>query len=496
MCFGTSVCFFNLNTEYAVRFEVNNAVDIAFFRNFAKNFTYRMAEIVKIGKGLDIPLQGGPAQRRDEAVVPGYVGIVPDDFPGKVWKMAVKAGEAVSAGMPLMRDKQGGRICLVSPVSGVVKEIRRGERRHIEAVVVECAKRNCTPSSDMHLDLGAMDKEVLIDALCSSGLWSMMRQRPYDIVPDPDVVPRDIFITAFDTAPLAPALISPEDIQMLEKGVEVLGRLTPGKVWLGVRFGSGISASNAEVIEYQGPHPAGNVGVQIANTKPVNKGEIVWTLDARAAVCIGKWITSGSVDFTTEVTVNGPQVENPAIIQTIVGAPIRQLLDQVRLKDSSKGRLRIISGNVLTGIEVQSDRTADDFLRYPYRQITVIEEGDKADEFMGWASLSPKKYSVKPSFISSVFKPLARRASFDARLKGGRRAMILSGEYDKVFPFDIYPEYLIKAILAKDIDKMEKLGIHEVAPEDFALPEFVDSSKLELQKIVRDGLDYLRRETM
>lgn len=452
-----------------------------------------MAEIVKIKKGLDIPLQGGVSQRYIEVDAPGCVGIVPDDFPGKTWKAVVKAGESVAAGMPLLRDKQSGRICIVSPMSGIVKEIRRGERRHIEAVVVECGSAAGTERIGNGMD-AVTDREGLIEALCGSGLWCMIRQRPYDIVPDPVVVPRDIFITAFDTAPLAPALISPNEIPILEKGIAVLRKLTTGKVWLGVRFGSGISASNAEVIEYQGPHPAGNVGVQIANTKPVNKGETVWTLDARTAVRIGQWVTTGHVEFSTEVAINGPQVETPTVVKTVVGAPMKVLLKQVSLKMSAKGKLRIISGNVLTGIAVQQTQDADDFLRFPYRQITVIEEGNQADEFMGWASLSSRKYSVKPSFISSVIKPLAKHVTFDARLKGGRRAMILSGEYDKVFPMDIYPEFLIKAIQAGDIDRMEKLGIYEVAPEDFALAEFVDTSKIPLQQIVREGLDNLRKE--
>lgn len=451
-----------------------------------------MAEIIKIKKGLDIPLQGGEVQRLTEAVVPEYAGIVPDDFPGKIWKAVVKPGERVTAGMPLLRDKQSGRICLVSPVDGTVREVRRGERRHIEAVVVERVASDADAET-LTEPPAVTDRDALIDALCGSGLWAMMRQRPYDIVPDPAVTPRDVFITAFDSAPLAPRLVSPDEIPMLEKGIDVLKKLTTGKVWLGVRFGSGISASNAEVIEYQGPHPAGNVGVQIASTKPVNKGETVWTLDARTAVRIGQWM-SGSPDYTTEVTVNGPQVETPVAVKTIIGAPVSALLKQVKLKASSHGRLRIISGNVLTGIKVQSTDDADDFLRFPYRQITVIEEGDQADEFMGWASLSPSKYSVKPSFLSSIFKPLASRTTFDARLKGGRRAMILSGEYDNVFPMDIYPEFLIKAIEAGDIDRMEKLGIYEVAPEDFALAEFVDTSKIPLQQIVRQGLDNLRKE--
>ena len=249
--------------------------------------------------------------------------------------------------------------------------------------------------------------------------------------------------------------------------------------------GSGITSRVAEVYEFEGPHPAGNVGTQIAAINPVNKGETVWTLDAETAARIGKLYTDGNLDFSTVVAITGPEAKSPHSVRTIIGASLKTLL-----KGAVAGNdTRIISGNVLTGVK----ETADGFLRYPYRQITLIQEGEHADEFMGWASMNPRKFSVKhtfPAFLRGLTKPY----DFDSRIKGGHRAMILSGEYDKVFPMDIYPEYLLKAILAGDIDKMEKLGIYEVAPEDFALPEFVDTSKNELQKIVREGLDNLRKE--
>ena len=240
------------------------------------------------------------------------------------------------------------------------------------------------------------------------------------------------------------------------------------------------------MIQFEGPHPAGNVGTQIAEIAPVNKGEVVWTLDASTAARIGRLCEKGLPDYTTTVALTGPEVASPHLIRTMIGASISTLVDgELKREDD----IRIISGNVLTGVKVEKDG----FLHFPYRQITVIEEGAHADEFMGWASLDPGKYSVKhtfPAFLRGLSKPF----DFDARIKGGHRAMILSGEYDKVFPFDIYPEYLLKAIMAGDIDRMEKLGIYEVAPEDFALPEFVDTSKIELQKIVREGLDNLRKE--
>ena len=392
----------------------------------------------------------------------------------------VKAGDSVAHGSPLLIDKASGTITLTSPVDGTVKEIHRGERRKIEFVSVE--KGVCTDKADFNT---STEREQIRTTLQASGLWAMMRQRPFDIVPEAESTPRDIFVTAFDSAPLAPTILEDSLASYLEKGLEILKRLTDGYVYLGVRAGSGITSRVAEVYEFEGPHPAGNVGTQIAAIDPVNKGETVWTLDAETAARIGKLYTDGNLDFSTVVAVTGPEAKSPHSVRTIIGASLKTLL-----KGAVAGNdTRIISGNVLTGVK----ETADGFLRYPYRQITLIQEGEHADEFMGWASMNPRKFSVKhtfPAFLRGLTKPY----DFDSRIKGGHRAMILSGEYDKVFPMDIYPEYLLKAILAGDIDKMEKLGIYEVAPEDFALPEFVDTSKNELQKIVREGLDNLRKE--
>ncbi len=443
-----------------------------------------MSKIIKIKKGLDIPLEGAASDRTtvdDRSVL---FGITPDDFPGYTWKAAVKAGDMVAAGDALLYAKEDERLCLTSPVAGKVAEIHRGERRKIEYVSVEKGERQESR------DFGkATDKNARMDALMRSGLFAMMRQRPFDIVPFVGVTPRDIFVTAFDTAPLATEMTGGEERRWLETGLKALAAFTSGKVYLSVRAGSGITSSVAEVYEFEGPHPAGNVGTQIAAIKPVNKGETVWSLDAVTASRIGRLMETGKVDYSARVALTGPDMKDPHIVETTVGASLATLLDGQL--DGQK-TIRLISGNVLTGVRVQ---TANGFLRYPYRQVTAIDEGNDADEFMGWASLDPKKYSVKrtfPAFLRGLSKPF----NFDARVKGGHRAMILSGEYDKVFPMDIYPEYLIKAIMAKDIERMEQLGIYEVAPEDFALPEFVDTSKIELQKVVRDGLDYLRKETL
>lgn len=439
-----------------------------------------MAEIKRIKRGLDIPLKGKPSSSVTDDKKTTLFAISPDDYPGPVWKAVVKAGDKVSAGEALLKDKATGKICLTSPVAGTVEEVHRGERRHIEFISVR------KESDDAVSGKPATSADAIKEVMMASGLWAMMRQRPFDIVPDADSEPRDIFVTAFDSAPLAGDLLDAQLAPWLEKGVAALRKLTKGKVYLGIRPESGITSQAAEVVEFEGPHPAGNVGTQIAAIKPVNKGETVWTLDATTAARIGILVEKGVTDYHTIVALSGPCVKDPHLVKTLVGASISTLVEG---NLSTTSGIRIISGNVLTGTKVESDG----FLHYPYRQITVIEEGNHADEFMGWASFSPAKYSVKhsfPAFLRGLSKPF----DFDARIKGGHRAMILSGEYDKVFPFDIYPEYLLKAIMAGDIDRMEKLGIYEVAPEDFALPEFVDTSKIELQKIVREGLDNLRKE--
>ena len=443
-----------------------------------------MGNIIKIKKGLDIPLHGAASDEVVKDIKTELFGIVPDDYPGYTWKVAVKKDDVVKKGSPLMFAKEDADLCLVSPVAGKVIEIKRGERRKVEFISVNKSEEQENEKFEIETS-----KESLFTALKKSGLFAMLRQRPFDIVADINSSPRDIFITAFDSAPLASEMIREEDKEYLEKGIAALSKFTEGKVYLSIRKGSDISSELAEVYEFEGPHPAGNFGTQIAAIKPVNKGETVWTADADTVVRIGKFVESGVLDTKIDVALTGDDVKNPHIIETHIGASIKSLTaGEIKEID---GNVRIISGNVLTGIKVDEDG----FLRFPYRQITVIDEGDNADEFMGWASISPNKYSVKrsfPAFLRGLSKPF----KFDARVKGGHRAMILSGEYDKVFPMDIYPEYLIKAIMAKDIEKMENLGIYEVAPEDFALPEFVDTSKLELQKIVREGLDYLRKETV
>lgn len=443
-----------------------------------------MAKEIRIKRGLDIPLAGGAEGTPSEDTRTTVYGIVPDDFPGHTWKARVKPGDKVRKGDVLLSDKATDSIALVSPVAGKVLAIVRGERRKIEAVTVDRDR-----DSDLCKEFDTKpEREAIHATLRSSGLWALMRQRPFDIVPEAESVPRDIFITAFDSSPLAPEVLSTEDLPYLETGVKILSMLTEGKVYLATRPDAGADVSGAEMLHVSGPHPAGNVGVQIAAVRPVNKGETVWCLSARTVARIGRLYSGKGLDTGTTVAVTGPMAAKRCLIDTRIGAKLSTLLEGCL--PAGMDDIRVISGNVLTGVKVDP---AEAFLRFPYRQVSVIKEGGHADEFMGWASLKPSKFSVKRSF-PNFLHGLHKAFPFDARIKGGHRAMILSEEYDKVFPFDIYPEFLLKAIIASDIDRMEKLGIYEVAPEDFALPEFIDTSKLALQKTVREGLDMLRAE--
>lgn len=444
-----------------------------------------MSRKLTIRKGLDIKMVGGLTDLTPvEAPKSASYAVIPDDFNGFVPKPAVKEGDQVKAGDPLLFDKRDSELKLVSPVAGTVSAIVRGERRRILRVVVT---PDTNASAGAAFDTTVKDAAAARRLLKNSGMWAMMRQRPYDIVPNPESTPRDIFVTAIDSAPLA---ASPAayygDSKTLEAAVALLSMTTSGKIYIGRRADGGVTdIKGAEMVDIDGPHPAGNVGVLIANTAPVSKGETVWTLDLATLWRIGRLMHSGSVDFTDYVALTGSEVEKPAVLRTVIGATIASLTEG-RLAPAVHHQ-RIISGNVLTGVTV----AADGYMHYPYRQITVIPEGDDVDEFMGWASLSPRKMSESRTFPGKFFGKLFRP---DARLLGGRRAFIMSGEYDRYMPMDIMAEYLLKAIIGRDIEKMEKLGIYEVAPEDFALGEYADTSKIEAQKIVREGLDYLRKE--
>ena len=446
-----------------------------------------MANVIKIKKGLDINLKG----KASEALLNGgkseSYAIVPDHYDGIFPKVVVKVGEKVKAGSVLMIDKNRPEIKFVSPVSGEVTAVNRGAKRKILSVVVE-------PDAQIEYEdfgkknVSSMNGEEVKEALLNAGMWPFIKQRPYDIIATPTEAPRDIFVSAFYSAPLAPNfdyILKGQEADF-QAGLDALAKLTTGKVYVGVRSGSAAgSMKGVEINEFEGPHPAANVGVQINNIKPINKGELVWTVNPADVIIMGRLFNKGVADFSRLVVITGSETSERGYVKAMAGCTVKSLVDG---KILDNGHVRIISGNVLTGTKV----SMDDYLGAYDNQITVIPEGDDVHEFLGFAMPRANQFSVSHSYFSWLMGK--KEYVIDARIKGGKRAMIMSNEYDKVFPMDIYPEYLLKAIISFDIDKMENLGIYEVAPEDFALCEFVDTSKIELQKIVRDGLNLLYKE--
>ncbi|MDD6890816.1 MAG: Na(+)-translocating NADH-quinone reductase subunit A [Bacteroidales bacterium] len=447
-----------------------------------------MANLIKLRKGLDINLKGKAAAEVVSVKEPGFYALCPDDFTGVTPKVVVKEQEYVMAGGPLFIDKNHPEVKFVSPVSGVVTSVERGARRKVLSITVEAAAEQDLEDFGKK-NVAQMDAAAVKQALLDAGMFAFIRQRPYDVIADPTVAPRAIFVSAFDSSPLAPDFeiaLKGEEANF-QTGLDALAKLA--KTWLGISAAQKApaltSAKNVELTVFDGPHPAGNVGVQINHTAPVNKGETVWTIDPQAVIFIGRLFNTGHVDLTRTVALTGSEFKKPAYCKLKVGA----LLTNVFAGNVTTGReLRYISGNPLTGKQIK----ANGFLGAFHSQLTVIPEGNDIHEMLGWIMPRTNEFSTSRSYFSWLSGK--KEYTLDARVKGGERHMIMSNEYDRVLPMDILPEYLIKAIIAGDIDRMEQLGIYEVAPEDFALCEFVCSSKMELQRIVREGLDMLRRE--
>ena len=446
-----------------------------------------MANVIKIKKGLDINLKGKASEVLLNGGKSETYAIVPDFYSGVLPKVVAKVGDKVKAGSVLMIDKNRPEIKFVSPVSGEVTAVNRGAKRKVLSIVV-------TPDAQIEYEefgkknVASLKGDEVKEAMLNAGMWPFVMQRPYDIVATPGETPRDIFVSAFYSAPLAPDfnyLVKGQEADF-QTGLDALAKLTTGKVYVGIRKGSAVQqVKGVELVEIEGPHPAANASVLINHTKPINKGETVWTIDPANVIIIGRLFNKGIADFSRKVVITGSETKEQGYVQAISGCTIKSLIGG---RVATDAHIRIISGNVLTGTKV----TMEDYLGAYDNQITVIPEGDETHEFLGFAMPRTDQYSMSHSYFSWLMGK--KEYVLDARIKGGKRAMIMSNEYDKVFPLDIYPEYLLKAIIAFDIDKMENLGIYEVAPEDFALCEFVDTSKIELQKIVRDGLTLLYKE--
>lgn len=447
-----------------------------------------MTEIIRLRKGLDIKLLGTPAKELTQAGQAQAYGLCPDDFTGVTPKPVVKEQQTVKAGEALFIDKNHPEVKFVSPVSGEVIAVNRGARRKVLSIVVK------PDAEQKYVEFGtksvqSLSGEEIKSALLEAGLFAFFRQRPYDVIANPSDAPRGIFVSAFDSKPLAPDfefVLQGNELDF-QTGLSALAKIAPTTLGISATQTSETltKAKNVDLYAFKGAHPAGNVGVQINNIKPVNKGETVWTIDPEAVIFIGRLFNKGITDMTRIIAVAGEEIVKPAYQKVILGAQIASIVDG-NLNRSE--HIRIINGNVLTGVKASKE----DFLGAFSNMISVIPEGDDVNEFMGWIAPRFGQYSVSRTFFSWLTG--SKKYSIDARIKGGERHMIMSNEYDKVFPMDIFPEYLIKAIITGNIDKMEAYGIYEVAPEDFALCEFVDSSKLELQRIVREGLNNLRAE--
>lgn len=448
-----------------------------------------MTKVVKIRKGLDIHLKGKAERVKRTIALSDEIGLSPESFPGLKPKVVVREGDRVKAGDALFVDKMCPDVRFASPVSGTVTAVVRGERRKVKNVIVK------PDAAQEYVDFGVKDVESLsggevVEALLAAGLFGYINQLPYAVTTTPKALPKSIFVSALRDKPLAAdfefELIGNE--RDFQTGLTALSKIAKTYLGIGRRQGSEClrRAKDVEVNIFDGPCPAGNVGVQVNHLDPVNKGETVWTVEPTAVIFFGRLLNTGRVDLRRTVAVVGSEVVKPAYAAVMIGQKISTLLEGNVTHNG--GSLRIINGNVLTGAKC----TADDYLDAHASELTVIPEGDDADEFLGWIMPRFGQYSTSRSYFSWLAG--GKEYALDARVKGGERHMIMSGEYDKVMPMDIFAEYLVKAVIAGDIDKMEALGIYEVAPEDFALAEFVDSSKLELQSIIRRGLDMLRKE--
>ena len=440
-----------------------------------------MAKVIKLRKGLDVKLKGTASLETATVSCPGEYALVPDDFVGVKPKVVVKEGDSVKAGDALFVDKLHPEVKFVSPVSGTVSLVERGDRRKLLSIRVKADKEQVAREFDVKGDVKAL--------LMESGLFAFFRSRPYDVVANPDDNPKAIFVTAFNSMPLSQdfAYVVKGQEQDFQAGITALSKLA--RVELGISKAETMltDVKDCQVTIYDGPAPAGNVGVQINHTSPINKGEVVWTLSGEEVLFIGRLLRTGKVDLTRTIALAGSEVKAPKYYKVKVGQQLTTLLSGNVVE--AKYSQRIINGNVMTGFKT----TADSYLAAHATEVNIIPEGDDVDEFMGWISpFRLKQFSTSRSYWSWLCPK--KEYTLDARVKGSERHIIVGGEYDKVFPMDIYAGFLIKAIITGDIDRQEALGIYEVAPEDFAIAEFVDSSKLELQRIVREGLDILRKE--
>jgi len=448
---------------------------------------------ITIKKGLDIKMKGVSDKVMAEANLSKFFAIKPSDFPNLTPKLLVKEGDKVKCGSPVFCDKYNDVVTFVSPASGVVDKVVRGEKRRILAITI-LSDGKFTQLNSKVKDFSKLDRSELKSDLLKSGLWPLLRMRPIDIIARPEDNPKSIFISSFDTNPLSPDydFIMHNKSAEFSAGLEILSLLTDGVVNLQIRKSSDEVFSKAKNVQtnfVKGPHPAGNVGVQMHKIDPINKGEVVWYINPQDVMILGRYSLTGAYDANKVISIGGENIDSPKYVKTISGSSIESILDDSIIKDNS----RIISGNPLTGQKVEKDS----FLGFYHHQLSILPEGDDYKFFLseGWLSLGFNRFSASKSYPTWLL-PKSKTYQFDTNLNGEERSFVVSGQYEKVFPFDIYPVQLIKSIITNDIEKMEYLGIYEVSPEDFALCEFVCTSKINVQSIVREGLDLVYKECM
>ncbi len=449
-----------------------------------------MSNDIRIKKGLDIKLVGEASLTKNDAIKSNFYSIKPEDFHGLTPKLLVKAGVKVKAGEPIFHDKSNDSIQFVSPVSGEVTEIIRGEKRRILEVKIQADKTQ-TYFDHGKLDVKSAKKEAIKAKLLASGCWPFVMQRPYDVIANPEQTPKGIFVSAYASAPLAANydfVLTGKQAE-LQAAVTALSKLTDGNVNVSVSKDSHSPFTNLEdVVTHivSGPHPSGNVGTLINKIDPVNKGEVVWTVTPQDLVIIGEVLLTGKFNAERIVALAGSGIQEPRYLVTKIGSEIATMVyDRGIEKDAN---VRIISGTVLSGKEIKPDG----FLGYYSNVVTVIPEGDDY-EFFGWNKPVFEKVSTSRALTFSWMTP-NKKFDLNTNTNGEHRAFVLTGIYEEVFPLDIFPMQILKACMYQDLDEMEALGMYEVAPEDFALTEFVCVSKQPHQKIIREGLDLMLKE--
>ena len=449
-----------------------------------------MSNDIRIKKGLDIKLNGEAEKTVEQAIISNYSTIRPEDFHGVTPKLVAKEGTLVRAGSTLFFDKSQETVKFSSPVSGKVVEVLRGPKRRIDAIKIEADKTQ-TFEDFGKFDIDASKPEEIKAHLLASGCWPFVKQRPYDVIANPEKSPKAIFISGYASAPLAADLdftLQGKESE-LQAAVSALGKLTEGKVHVSVgkNANSPLAGLNGVILhKVSGPHPSGNVGTQINKIDPINKGEVVWTVSPQDLVIIGELLLTGNFNAERIVALVGSSVEKPRYFKTIAGSEIATIVyDKGVSKD---GNDRIISGNVLSGKQIQTDGNLD----YYSNVVSIIPEGDDYELF-GWTKPVFNKVSTSRALTFSWLNS-NKKYDLNTNTNGEYRAFVTTGTYEKVFPLDIFPMQILKACMYQDLDEMEALGMYEVAPEDFALTEFVCVSKQPHQKIIRQGLDLMLKE--